>query len=329
MGLRDYRDGGSEVQPPQVSAYASYDADRCNGRLGVSGASAGACLDTDDEDIHAEDGREDSRASLYSVANDGWTLPALVPDMDEHTYHRVLTPSNGWFNAGTARAISDGCLYRALMPFEGSKDTKLGLCVHAMIEAVIKDRPIRGYYPADGDPDPSRGEKMTKKEWQQAHDITQRLLNDPISRPYIEAATDSELTCLWEDDGVHCKSRIDLLCGLDIVDIKTTVSVKGNAFAKKADAMGYDLSVAHYLSAPFGFRRYIFLAVEKTGDHLVRLFEYDRESIEAATKEIMRLRKVFKHAYETEQWTRYPADVVSMRSWRLGKSEPVDMEESE
>lgn len=257
------------------------------------------------------------------------TLPALIPDMPEDYYHRVLTAAEGWFSAGAGKAIEDGCDNRALHPFAGNASTKQGRCVHAMVEAHIKGRPIRGFYPADGNPDPSRGTQMTKKEWDICEKAAKSLITNPISRHYIEAATESELTALWEQDGVRNKARIDDLTGLDIIDFKTARSVRGNAFQSSAHSLGYDLSARHYLEAPFGFRKYIFIVVEMGGNFYVRKYEYDLESLEVAGVALKSLRARFKRAYETGFQACYPNETVYMRSARAMKAQVVEVEEEE
>ena len=248
------------------------------------------------------------------------TYPALIPNVPDWQYHEELTAPRGFFSSSLAKMADRSCWKAALRPVKRTGPMTFGGCVHAFLDAKHKGCGVVGYYPADGNPDPARGVKLPKADFARANGCAEALLLDPASRPFLENATETELTALWMLDGVKCKCRLDVLTGLTIVDVKTTSSVEGDDFIRSANGLGYDLNAAHYLSGPFGFSRYIFIAVESNEPHDVRVYEYDQESLAAASKRLAELRSEFKKCLETREWPSYPREVTVMRSWRAGRS---------
>lgn len=248
------------------------------------------------------------------------TYPALIPNVPEHVYHGELTADKGWFSSSLAKRAEKSCWRAAMRPTYATAAMIFGQCVHAFIDAKKKGRGIVGYYPADGKPDPARGNKLPKADFARAERCAEAVLTDPASRAWVDGAVETELTALWTLDGVNNKAKLDLLNGLTIVDVKTTSSVEGDDFPCQANRLRYDLNSAQYLSGPFGFNRYVFIAVESDGDHDVRIYEYDQESLAAASKRLSELRSQFKRCLETRDWPSYPREVTVMRSWRAGRS---------
>lgn len=85
-----------------------------------------------------------------------------------------------------------------------------------------------------------------------------------------------EATVVWEntDTGERCKARADWLRENVIVDVKTTIDARPDAFAKSIANYRYDVSTVHYEEG-FDLNRYVFIAVEKDPPYGVAVYAAD------------------------------------------------------
>ena len=87
---------------------------------------------------------------------------------------------------------------------------------------------------------------------------------------------DPEATVVWEnpETGERCKARADWLRENVIVDVKTTMDARPEAFAKSIANYRYDVSTVHYEEG-FDLSRYVFIAVEKEPPYGVAVYAAD------------------------------------------------------
>lgn len=90
---------------------------------------------------------------------------------------------------------------------------------------------------------------LTRNQYETAIALRDATRNHPQAARLLGTSRKVELTLIWEHHqrGVLCKSRIDLLCGLGVVDIKTSRNPAPHSFAQSYARYGYDMQAAWYL----------------------------------------------------------------------------------
>lgn len=155
----------------------------------------------------------------------------------------------------------------------------------------------------------------------------------------FRASMSPEVTAIYEDAGVMCRARFDLLPddpGAPIIDYKTTRNAAPDAFMRAIWTYGYDLQAAWYSRAlkvlrgraPAGF---IFVAQEKEPPYAVTAHQLAPAAYEWAEARCDEALSIWRQCLATNTWPSYPPHVheVPPPPWALDReAEMVFTEEA-
>lgn len=158
-----------------------------------------------------------------------------------------------------------------------------------------------------------------------------RLLAHATVQQLLERAfSPTELSIVWDADGLLCKARLDLpIPSLGtILDIKTARDARPSEFAKAVFNFGYARQAAHYLNGtavhwPATFDLFVYVVVESEPPHEVAVYELDADALELARREVDMLRARYRACIETGEWPGYDVDVqrIGLPAWGRGTHE--------
>lgn len=140
---------------------------------------------------------------------------------------------------------------------------------------------------------------------------------------------ESEVTLVWDEDGVLCKARADRISrALKVVcHLKTTDgSVAPGSFSRTVDNMGYDLTLAFYErgAAACGLEgyRHVILACEQSALHGCALYDLSPAKAAIAAARVERAIATWRHCVGTNIWPAYDTRVHSLepKSWELERA---------
>lgn len=145
--------------------------------------------------------------------------------------------------------------------------------------------------------------------------ISQSVLSSPKIKNML-AKGQSEVTYLYEIEGVEMKSRFDLDQEDFICDVKTTRSALMSDFARDFVNLGYDRQFGLYQHAKFlktGKKvPVIILAVEKEAPYDYCVFKVPEVYIENGLRKAIKLIKLYKECVEKNEWPGLPKDIVEL-----------------
>lgn len=140
---------------------------------------------------------------------------------------------------------------------------------------------------------------------------------------------DSELTCLWDDDGTLCRMRPDRISKdrRVIIDPKFTKrAAEPESFARtQFSPMGYRISAAFYRRGAewlFGtLPDYVFLVVEQDPPHLCSLVGVDPQGFEFGGEQVSFGLREWAHCVASGRWPAYPTRVCYpvLNAWELAR----------
>ena len=143
----------------------------------------------------------------------------------------------------------------------------------------------------------------------------------------------AEVTALWKEGAIWCRSRIDWLPEdgdhLTIVDVKTTsTSAKAEDWAGAMSDMGADLQAAFYERGikrlrPVKSARMVFLVVEQEAPYAVSINEPSGEAMENANAAVQACISIWEQCLRSDQWPGYEKETqrVDPPAWSRIKHE--------
>jgi exodeoxyribonuclease VIII len=141
----------------------------------------------------------------------------------------------------------------------------------------------------------------------------------------------SEVSVFWQDGptGETCKVRLDRLPdgGTAIVDIKTCMDARRDAFMAHAFDFGYHIQAAYYLDiatlAGLEVTDFVILAVEKDAPHAVSVFRLSERAIEAGRAQYRKALAIYSACRQSEVWPAYGdgIEVLDLPAWAARKLE--------
>lgn len=156
------------------------------------------------------------------------------------------------------------------------------------------------------------------------------VFGNPTAKALLESEGPTELSLLWNCEGVDAKARIDKYIpeGGILVDLKTTRNAHPEAFAKSIVSYGYHRQAAFYLyaaaSAGLAANRFLFVAIEKEKPYGCGVYELSYNAIMQGHAEILELIAAYKDALETDEWPSYGTDVITLDLPRWAQTEDED-----
>jgi len=145
----------------------------------------------------------------------------------------------------------------------------------------------------------------------------------------------TERTILWQEGGVWCRSRPDLMTPdySLVIDFKTTdVSVHPDTFGRQITNMGYDLQAALIRNGVYAITGktpdVVFWAQQVSSPHLSSFVGMDPTFCAISEKKLSVAIARWNECIQKSEWPGYPADIcwVQPPPWELAKWESSEIE---
>lgn len=166
---------------------------------------------------------------------------------------------------------------------------------------------------------PKDQQYITEKESDQISKMVEGLMRkDSFKKLASKPDIQTELAITSEIFGRPCKIRCDAISiqSKMIIDLKTTISARPEAFRYSVRDYGYDVQAAFYLAVAAAETKtdisewsHYTVAVEKDGPYENQVFSYTDESITFGLREIMRSIEILKDCEQTNDWYGFP-DII-------------------
>lgn len=200
-------------------------------------------------------------------------------------------------------------------------DMQFGTAVHSLVlggpevvrfdvEAWTKkdDKAARDAVIASG------GVPLKAADYDRAADCAAAVRTHPIASKLLSAADHTEVVCIWDDDGIQRRAKIDIVSGRFIVDLKTTYNAGADDFGRSAAKYGYVTQAAYYMDAAraclgISDPKFLIVAVEKQPPHLVNVLEFDDYDLELGVRTVGRALDLYRRCVAADEWPGYPAGI--------------------
>src|SRR6516162_3556869 len=236
----------------------------------------------------------DAGAIAHAILLEGSRAKICVIDPQEHPAVKTGNIPTGWQNK-SIRAARDEARANGLLPVLAPRMKEIDAMVTAAqiyIELLRTDQP-------------------------------------EIHALFQPGGGDSELTMVWEDDGVPCRIRHDRISTNHslIVDAKfTSTSAHPDAFgASQLVRMGYYIAAAFYRRGVMALYDvlpdYVFLVIETEAPYLCSLVGLDPLAAEMGNEKIARALKEWRKHTHLNRWPGYPARVAypEIPAWEVAR----------
>lgn len=158
--------------------------------------------------------------------------------------------------------------------------------------------------------------------------MAEAVLAHPTARKLLEAATAREVSVFADVDGVPTRCRFDALGGGYGIDLKTSVRpVDADTFSREVFEYGYHFQQEFYRdtyrASEGEFIAFAFIAVEKTGPHLVAVHQLDFEYEQIGKRLAKDARRIYAECSASGMWPGHPEDIqlVSPPPWAIDHEE--------
>jgi hypothetical protein len=264
------------------------------------------------------------------------TEPGLVYGMDDQTYHADPIPG-GSLSSTFARLLTEHVPAKADAIRRNRKPTKamnLGKAAHLQ---ALGAGPHLIVWEHDGRTKVGKAERaaaeadlaseaavaVTPAERRQILDMTDVLLTDQTTRAIFDTG-EAEVSAFWQDNGIWCRARYDILGPTSAHDYKTTLDATRRGFSKAMGKYGYHQQADFYLrglaalghkaaAAPFRF-----ICQETTPPYLVQIHTPDDAAMSMAKELNDTAIDVYRRAQDTGIWPGFPtleADPTPLHAW--------------
>lgn len=117
-------------------------------------------------------------------------------------------------------------------------------------------------------------------------------------------------------NGINARIRPDYLADGHIVDLKTCVDARGDAFVRSVLNYGYDVQAAYYLDVAEAIdgkkRKFFWVAVEKDAPYAVAVYEASDAMIEHGRRQYKRAIELYKECASLDLWPAYSQQVQTL-----------------
>lgn len=170
---------------------------------------------------------------------------------------------------------------------------------------------------------------ITTEQYDQICPMADAVLEHPIARALLTGG-ESELSYYATEPttGVLCKCRPDYYNparGWGLVDLKSCLDARPDAFARTAWLHGYHVQAAYYLAItrsarhPEPIENFLFVCVEKAPPYAVAVYLADQEMLLAGTQTYMRALRTYHECQQRNEWPGYPVEItpLSLPGWAV------------
>lgn len=240
------------------------------------------------------------------------------------------------------KAVSSGLLHRCVTrsplhakfaqdnPSEPSKESDLGSTAHAILLEGSEDCIVVCDFADWRKNEAKEAREAARAEGKipmLAHKMDDVREMVAAARKHIEASPlaeewaggGSELTGVWEQDGLLCKARFDRINQAEdvVFDYKTSgESVNPNSWVRHALSMGYDIQAAHYIRGYHAITgrtaRYVWLAQETEAPYSCCFMDMAPDLAAYADSRMMRGFSMWARSVKANRWEGYPMQVCSL-----------------
>lgn len=251
------------------------------------------------------------------------TEPGLVYGMTDEEYHSDPIPG-GSLSSSFARRLTEHVPAKAFAAHYGRKPTasmNLGKAAHLH---ALGAGPELVVWQHDGRTKAGKEERaeraadiaaerivaVTETERDQVAGMVAALRADPEVAAILKSGT-PEVSTFWQEHGVWCRGRFDLLGDVGD-DYKTTDDASARGFERAMSTYGYHQQADFYLRGlrvlghPAGDRPMRFICQEKTAPYLVQVHSCDELAMEIAAELNERAIRIFAACIERGHWPGYP-----------------------
>lgn len=249
--------------------------------------------------------------------------PGLVHDMPDDIYHADPVPG-GSLSSTFARLLTEHVPAKAFALRRDRKPTKamnLGKAAH---RHALGAGPELITWQHDGRTKAGKAEReayadqiaaevvvaVTEAERDQILGMAEALRAHPYVAAILNDA-DAEVSGFWQDNGVWCRSRYDLLDTSRAHDYKTCQDSTRRGFSKAMAYYGYHQQAEFYqrglkaLGHPAADKPMRFICQESTAPYLVQVHTPDEEALDIARDLNDRAIRIYAEAMESGIWTGY------------------------
>lgn len=253
------------------------------------------------------------------------TEPGLVFDMDDETYHADPVP-DGSLSSTFARLLTNHVPAKAdaiRRNFKPTKSMDLGKAAHL---AALGVGPELITYQHDGRTKAGKAEReaaapriasqaalaVTAAEREQVEAMAAALMAHDEVRA-IFAASKREVSGFWQEGGIWCRARYDLLSDDVAFDYKTTEDASADGFERAMADYAYHQQANFYqrglqaLAHPAGRAPMRFICQEKREPYLVQIHSCDELAMEIAHALNERAISLYAHCKQAGEWPGYPS----------------------
>ncbi len=135
----------------------------------------------------------------------------------------------------------------------------------------------------------------------------------------------AEQSIVWDFGGYHkpipAKCRIDFINTHCLVDLKTTIDARPDAFSRSCWNYRYHVQAAFYIDAYKELTgeelQFVFIAVEKTPPYGVAVYMANDEMVEQGRREYRQDLDIYAECLKTDEWPGYPGEIqeILLSTW--------------
>lgn len=172
---------------------------------------------------------------------------------------------------------------------------------------------------------------LTADQWDSIQEMVTALHLHPLAAPFLNnCIADTEVSLVWDNDGLLCKGRIDKLHHdfVSVMDLKTTTDASPAAFEREIFRFGYHQQGAFYLDALARFDgqyrqfAWVLVAVEKEPPHGIVVYRITDEALEQGARELEPLIAEYRECVRSGVWPSYKLEVneIGLPKWARGQN---------
>ena len=186
---------------------------------------------------------------------------------------------------------------------------------------------------------PDGVEVLTGDEYDDVLATRDAVRSHPVAARYLRRG-EAEKVLEWTDKEtrLRCKARLDWVTPLGrsryarvIVDLKTSRDISEHSFERTTHDLLYHVSAAHYVAGmeatsrarkPY---RFVFVAVESSAPHDVRVGEISEDALYAGEQERRRLLELVASCTRSGKWPgRFPKETTfELPGWYYAQAEAI------
>lgn len=164
---------------------------------------------------------------------------------------------------------------------------------------------------------------LKQDEMLQIRNIGEGLNKHPSISKLLNSITDTEVSLVWNEQGIECKARLDAIAEVNgqtiLIDLKTSRSAEQRDFERSCVSYGYIIQSAHYLAGAKACgvikqdnNNFIHVVIEKESPFLGAAYCLDDASLEVGEKRRQEAMKKYSIAKANDIWPGYSEQIETI-----------------